>query len=788
MKKLCIIFTFFTANLYCQITVDDTSRTSQQLVEDVLINSSCATTSNYKSSTGTSVGINGIGYFERNGSNFPFENGIVLSTGRATNVVGPNENNFSGDGVGLAWFGDSDLENITQTATTQNASYLEFDFVPSSNSMSFNFLFASEEYYLNYPCQFSDVFAFILTDSNGVSRNLAVIPGTNIPVKVTEIHEAISGNGGCEAKNEQFFDTYNDPIVSAISMNGQTVPMTASADVVPGERYTIKLVIADFQDGNLDSSVFIEGGSFTVGASLGEDRTIANGNPVCEGNYLDLNTNITGAATYVWRKDGVVISGENNAVLRITETGTYSVDFDINGGCIGTDEIFVEFVPPVALITPSPIEVCSADGDLIETFDLTLRNEEMRGNNVNTTFNFYETQADVTAATPIINFKNYRNTTNPQQIVVEGVSEFGCKSYTTLTLSINQFPTIDINPESINLCDTDNDGIAVFDLRVRENDILNGASNVELYYYRNRGEAATGDPNRRITVPAVYENEEINQQIIYVRAEAFSNSCSVIFPLELNVIQFPALTLENEYSLCLDANENPILPLNAIETGLNSTDFSFTWYTGTEAIEANRIPGESNSSLVYQQEGNYTVKIINTQAGCELIQTVGVRASYAPVALDAEVISRPFSGNNEIVATVTGNGNYLFSLDGSEPQSTGNFVNVPAGNHIITVFDEFNCGSLFQELLIVDYPRFFTPNGDNMNDIWDTSAFSTLSNLEIHIFDRYGKLLKVIDHRENGWDGTFNGSPMPSDDYWFNAIFSEDNVIKQVKGHFALKR
>ncbi len=788
MKKLCILFVFFTANLYSQITVDDSSHTSQQLIQDVLINSPCATTSNFKSGTGTSVGINGIGYFERNNSDFPFENGIILSTGRASNVVGPNIDNFSGDGVGEPWFGDSDLENITQTATTQNASYLEFDFVPFSNRMSFNFLLASEEYYLNFPCQFSDVFAFILTDSNGVSRNLAVIPGTNIPVKVTEIHETITGNGGCEAKNEEFFDTYNDPITSAISLNGQTIPMVASANVTPGEKYTIKLVIADFQDGNLDSTVFIEGGSFVVNANLGEDRTVANNNPICEGDFLDLDANIFGAATYVWSKDGIVIAGENDPVLRVDEAGVYRVDFNVNGSCSGFDEIIVEYIAPTALIEPTSLEACSTDGNLSQIFNLSDKNEEISGGDTTISFNYYESQADFVSGTPIVNFENYRSKTNPQEIIVEGISSFGCSSFTTLQLEVNQFPAININPIPLSLCDNDNDGVTVFDLTQSENDILNGATNIELYFYRNRSEAAQGAPNRRIANITSYSNEEAFRQIIYVRAEAFGNSCSVIFPLELNVVQFPVLTLLEEYSLCLDGDGNALLPLSAIETGLDEASFSFTWYTGIEAIDANIITGETTSSYFYSSEGNYTVKITSLNINCEMVRTVRVNASSPPTSLVVEVVSQPFSGNNEINGTVLGNGNYLFSLNGNDPQRSGNFKNVPAGTHVITVFDEFGCGSISEEVLILDYPRFFTPNGDGINDLWDISAFSSLSNLEIRIFDKYGKLLKILNQREFGWDGAFNGNAMPANDYWFSAIFSEDNVIKQVKGHFSLKR
>ena len=788
MKKLCFILTFFTAQLYAQITVDDTSYTTQQLVENVLINSACATTSGYQSGTGLAVGINGIGYFERNGSDFPFENGIVLSTGRASKVVGPNIDDFSGDGVGAAWFGDSDLENITQTATTQNASYIEFDFIPLSNAIRFNFLFASEEYYLNYPCQFSDVFAFILTDANGVSRNLAVIPGTNIPVKVTEIHEAIPGNGGCGAKNEAFFDKYNDPITSSIGLNGQTVPMEAFADVNPGERYTIKLVIGDFQDGNLDSAVFIEGGSFIVGAYLGEDRTIANGNPVCEGETFQIGADVFGSGTYVWSKDGVVLPGETAATLDVTETGLYNVDFNINSGCIGNDEIFVEFVSSPNLIIPDVLESCSADGDVVEIFNLTQRNDQIANGNTQLQFNFYESQADVSANTPIINFESYENISNPQRIIVEAISQYGCKSYTELTLQVNAFPTININPQAIQRCDTDGSGNANFDLTERESSILNGVNNVTLSYYFDRGEAAQGNPSRRILNTTSFRNTQTFNQTIYIRAEAFNNSCSVIFPLELQVISFPELTLENEYSLCLDEFDTPLQTSNVIETGLNEIEYSFVWYRGNTATDNNRIIGETSSFYEYTSGGDYTVRITNSAIGCAVERTVFVRVSRPPLSLNVEVLSRPFSGNSEIRATASGNGEYLYALDGSKPQSSGVFSGVPAGNHIVTVFDALGCGSLSEEVIIIDYPRFFTPNGDGMNDTWDVSAFSSLDNLEIYIFDRYGKLIKVLNSNQYDWDGTLNGNQMPSDDYWFQAIFSENNVIKEVKGHFALKR
>ncbi|WP_340065126.1 choice-of-anchor L domain-containing protein [Ascidiimonas aurantiaca] len=788
MKKLCYILVFFTVHLYCQVSVDDTSHTTEQLVDNVLINSACAETSNYRSATGLAVGINGIGYFESNGTSFPFKNGIVLSTGKASSVPGPNEEDHQGEGIGEAWFGDSDLEAITQTPNTQNASYIAFDFVPYANTIRFDFLFASEEYFLDFPCRFSDVFAFILTDSNGVSKNLAVIPGTNIPVKVTEIHEAVSGATGCPAKNEEYFDGYNNPINSPISLNGQTVPMTARADVIPGEKYTIKLVIADEQDGNYDSAVFIAGGSFDVTADLGEDRTIANGNAACPGTTVSLDAGVFGSTSYTWYKDGVVLPGEINATLDVTQAGTYRVEFNANNGCIGSDSILIEFAPPPALVSPTPISVCGPGSSSSETFDLTLRESEISNGVSGLTFRYYESQVNVDSNLPISNSRSYQNTSNPQTIIVEAITAAGCKSYTTLELRINQFPAINMTPQLYEVCDDSGNGTAGFNLASRISDILNGATGVDIYFYPDRSSAGDGFPSQRISNTENFVNSQPFSQTIYVRAEAFGNSCSVIFPLELSVLQWPVAALQPEYALCIDATGNPVLPLPVIDTGLDPSGYTFQWYQGEQVNPANEIAGAEGTSFSYSAEGAYTVKITSNTSGCELLLSTRVVASYAPVILNVEVASSPFSGNHTINATVTGNGTYYFTINDSQPQPSGTFTGVPAGKYVVSVFDEFNCGMLSQEITILDYMRFFTPNGDGINDSWDTSAFSSLSRLEIHIFDRFGKLMKVLNQNNTSWDGTFNGNMVPSGDYWFRASFVEDQTEKTVKGHFALKR
>ncbi|HRN98410.1 MAG TPA: fibronectin type III domain-containing protein, partial [Flavobacterium sp.] len=142
-------FTICIGTIPPPIIVTQTDYTQVQLIQDVLLNSTCASASNITWSTGTNFGsTNGIGYFERNGADFPFENGIVLSTGNAAEAPGPNLDIQSNGND--AWPGDADLEAVLAAQgindETNNATIFEFDFIPITNSISFRFVFASEEY------------------------------------------------------------------------------------------------------------------------------------------------------------------------------------------------------------------------------------------------------------------------------------------------------------------------------------------------------------------------------------------------------------------------------------------------------------------------------------------------------------------------------------------------------------------------------------------------------------------------------------------------------------------
>ncbi|PIA79166.1 hypothetical protein BFR04_06505 [Gaetbulibacter sp. 4G1] len=151
---------------------------------------------------------------------------------------------------------------------------------------------------------------------------------------------------------------------------------------------------------------------------------------------------------------------------------------------------------------------------------------------------------------------------------------------------------------------------------------------------------------------------------------------------------------------------------------------------------------------------------------------------------DYEIKIREFSDNNSLEVIINSNLEYEFSLDGANYQRSNVFSNLVGGNYILYVQEVNGCGILETTASILDYPKYFTPNGDGVNDLWKLKG-QTSRRYSIFIYDRYGKLLKHLSYGSHGWDGTFNGNELPVNDYWFKIIFDEG---EEYLGHFSLKR
>ncbi|MBN96972.1 MAG: hypothetical protein CMC56_03545, partial [Flavobacteriaceae bacterium] len=379
------------------LLIDQSTYSVDQLVEDVLINSSCAEISNIISSTGTNFGSsNGIGYFTGNGQSFPFIEGVVLSTGDANQSGGPETGTLSGGSY--AWPGDLDLANAIpglEYSSSYNATYVQFDFVPKADTIEFNFIFASEEYG-TFQCSYTDAFAFLLTNNQtGQTTNLAVVPGTADPISVLSVRDN-TYNTDCTSVNEEYFAAYYGtgglPVAdSPIDFRGHTVSMAAQSAVIPDTSYTIKLVIADDFDYLYDAAVFLEAGSFNLGGDLGDDITIEAGTALCDGGTITLDTQFT-EATHVWYLDGVVIEGASNASIDITEEGLYAVDIIYDEECTSSDSILIEYKPSPIIEGVEDLVLCDSGNT---TFDLSQNNNLILGSQDPSSFNIsYHTLAE----------------------------------------------------------------------------------------------------------------------------------------------------------------------------------------------------------------------------------------------------------------------------------------------------------------------------------------------------------------------------------------------------------
>jgi gliding motility-associated-like protein len=764
MKSLKL-YLFFTLLLtYCaeikaqNIVVDDTY-TAQQLIENVLVNSPCANASNFAVSGDTfSIGQQSYGYFSYTGTDFPFSNGIVLSTSRAWRTAGPN-NNLIDEGS-TQWTGDIDLEQALGINGTFNATVLEFDFVPITNTISFNYLFASEEYQGTAPCRYSDGFAFLLkvAGSQDQYENLALIPGTSTPVKVTSVHPVISGANGCAAQNEAYFGSYNGS-THPINFNGQTVVMTAQANVIPGLTYHIKLVIADEENIRYDSAIFLEGSSFNVGVDLGPDRLIANQNPICFGENYTLDATIPGINTYQWFKDGISIPAATNPTYNVTSSGTYTVEITLNStSCIATGEVDVEFTAP--LLTNNIIAYqCDDNNDGITYYNLTSLNN-LLSNSTDNTIVYYESLTNAqNQFAPISQTNSYQNLTT-NKLYARVTSPYGCVAFAEIDLQISNNTLSPTNPLVICDSDAEQDGISTFTISDATPNILSGLpSGLIVKYYPTSNDALL----QTNEISSNYTNSVAFQQIVYARIINGSD-CYGILPLTLKVNTFNPANFDDENVTLCDGDQ--------ISIGVSSGFNTYLWNNGA-----------TSNSILIDEDGTYSVTVTDSN-GCEKTKTF--TAIYSSIATIESVTVSDFNGiNNSITITPSGTGDYEYSIDGYNFQDNATFIIPFPDVYTVYVRDKNGCGIVNKEVTVLDYPKFFTPNGDGYNELWFIKNMENYPKAVVKIFDRFGKLMYSFNKNQSGWNGSYNKNIMPATDYWFVLDLGNGKIIK---GNFSLKR
>lgn len=361
-----------------------------------------------------------------------------------------------------------------------------------------------------------------------------------------------------------------------------------------------------------------------------------------------------------------------------------------------------------------------------------------------------------------------------------------CFDETSIEFIVDQQPIANA-VAAIEVCDgdagdIDNDGIFDFDTSTIEYSILGTQTGfIVNYTYVNESGTVT---SQNLPNPLSSGNQTILVEVV----NPLNDTCAGTSSFDLVVNPLPEFTIENSQTVCsLDPTVTIVLDPEEENT---SESFNYSWVF-------NNIELATTPTLLVSQAGTYTVTLTQTDGtGCSRSRDVVVNASEAAVITLDDITISDLNTNNTITINdpnSLGAGDYIFSLVSIDDQvvfpfqERSVFENVPAGFYTLLVDDRNGCGLTSIEISVIGYPKFFTPNNDGFNDLWQIEGINELvqPNSDIFIFDRFGKLLKQLSPASAGWDGTFNNNPLPSSDYWFKVNLQDGRVFQ---GHFSMKR
>lgn len=239
-------------------------------------------------------------------------------------------------------------------------------------------------------------------------------------------------------------------------------------------------------------------------------------------------------------------------------------------------------------------------------------------------------------------------------------------------------------------------------------------------------------------------------------------------------------------AICVDFITGALISPFQLISGLDPVIFNVEWYlSGT-------LMG-TGPNYTATKEGTYDVIIIKktldfgNNCGYNPTSVIVEKSSQAQATL---TVTGAFEDVIDVVVNVTGGfGIYEYQLDNNSFQTDNVFHDAPSGEHTITIKDvKGNCGSITLIAYVLKYPKFFTPNGDGYNETWNIWDLANQPDDIINIYDRFGKFIKQINTGGQGWDGNYNGLPLPSTDYWFQVLYRSNTIPQEFKAHFTLKR
>lgn len=498
-----------------------------------------------------------------------------------------------------------------------------------------------------------------------------------------------------------------------------------------------------------------------------KNRTIIHDDICIGGNTtfsLGGSENIT---TALWRfGDGNTstnINGQNN----YNAAGTYIVsgDFTTPTGNFSISKQIIVPENPVAN-TPEDITLC---GQTNLAYDLSTLSATILGNQSTNIYgvSYFASMADATSHNNILSpIQTYATQSTVVYAKVYRLTNFACYGITSFKILLSEYPIL--NPISeFKICDDGltNDGFVTFDLSTKTAEFLNGQSpnDFKVSYH-----LTLSDAQNNINPILTPITNTSNPQTIYARIATLpTEQCYHTTSFSLVVKPSPEFDLKPFYVLC-EGNGN------YVEIIVPNTFSSYLWSTGSQTFWTQT-----------QITGRFWVTVRNQMTnGFRCSRTKEFQVVLANKATIKKIKIQDWTDNqNSILILLDSNslGEYEYSIDGINYQDSNFFDGLTAKEYTVYVREKNGCGITTDEIFLLMYPKFFTPNNDGYHDEWTIQFSETEPNLSIKIFDRYGKILNT----STSWDGNFEGNPLPSDDYWF--VVTRENR-KEYKGHFTLKR
>ncbi|NRD22866.1 T9SS type B sorting domain-containing protein [Winogradskyella litoriviva] len=344
----------------------------------------------------------------------------------------------------------------------------------------------------------------------------------------------------------------------------------------------------------------------------------------------------------------------------------------------------------------------------------------------------------------------------------------GCESDEILSVTVTIIsPTLVVNNISTIICDTDNDNSEFTDLTIHEDDLVN-CNDCIFSYFMSLTDAENYYEEGLILNPTNYE-WTTDTYSIFVRIDSL-DKCYQIAEISISLGESPIIPIEEVVSIC--EGENSV----TIDAGYGFN--SYLWSTGeiSQTISVNNENIGQYWVSVTEDYGSYT---------CSSLKEFEVILSNTAIISNIEI--EDWTDNNNSITIFLSDlslGDYEYSIDNINYQDSDSFTGLSSGEYTVYVRDKNGCDTAEEVIYLLNYPKFFTPNGDGTNDNWYIKDALSEPSLTILIFNRYGKILANLDATST-WDGTYNGNLLPTNDYWFKVTRANG---KTHVGHFTLKR